>query len=297
MASLGRDRRAGSQIRRVGIVIAIVLAIALVVAQTSPLVRSPIKPVRAGMDDIVVQSASVLQGKSWFSFGRDAELRREIEELKLENRQLAIWRDTAISMSERMRRYEELLNLVGEPIPSGVSARVVTETDGPFAETRLANAGARNGVLLGAVAINKQGVVGRVIRVGNQSSRILLVTDFNSRVPVMGEISGIRAILAGGRGQNFGQMIDKPEQDDFILGENLITTGEGNAFPRGLRVGIATQQNDEWLARLAVSEFPLDFVRLLPPAAVPTPEEDDVKEKQPEDEAQKRPANSGDNSE
>lgn len=276
MASLGRDRRAGSQVRRVGVVVAIVLAIAFVVAQTSPLVRETVKPLRAGMDDIVVQSASAFQGKGKWSFGQDAKLKAENDELKLENRQLAVWRDTAISMSERMRRYEELLNLVGEPVPNGVSARVVTETDGPFAETRLANAGHRNGVEVGAIAVNKQGVVGRVIRVGNRSSRILLVSDFNSRVPVMGEISGIRAMLAGGRDRNYGQLIDKPEQDEFILGENLITTGEGNAFPRGLRVGVAYQQGTVWTARLALSEASLDFVRLLPPAPIPKPEDDDV---------------------
>ena len=272
MVSQGRDRRTGGQIRRAGVVIAIVLALAFVVAQTSPLVRSAIVPVRAGMDDIVVQSAAGVHRSSGWGFGGDADLRQKIEALEIENRQLSIWRDTATSMSERMLRYEELLNLQGEPIPSGISARVVTETNGPFAETRLANAGDRNGVMKGFIAVNTRGVVGRVVRVGNRSSRILLVTDFNSRVPVMGEVSGVRAILAGGRGKEIGQLIDKPERADFIEGENLITTGEGNAFPRGLRLGVVFNQNGEWVAQLALSEAPLDFVRLLPSLAIPAPE-------------------------
>lgn len=273
---MARDRRAGSQVRRTGVVIAIVLAIAFVVAQTSPLVRGAFKPVRAGMDDIVVQAEGSLKNHGGWRLGGDAALREEVERLRVENRQLAIWRDTSISMGERLRRYEELLSLVGEPLPNGVSARVVTETDGPFAETRLANAGARNGVKVGHVAINTRGVVGRVIRVGNRSSRILLVTDFNSRVPVMGEISGVRAILAGGQGNVFGQLIDKPERDDFIDGENLLTTGEGNAFPRGLRVGVVVRKDDVWQARLAMSEAPLDFVRILPPLSILSPEEEEA---------------------
>lgn len=276
MASLGRDRRAKRRVVRTVVVVSIVVALAVVLAQTAPVIRGTATPVRAGMDDIVVHSANAVQNGSLFDFGGDEELLQEIERLRVENRQLAIWRDAATSMTERLHRYEDLLDLVGEPIPQGVSARVVTETDGPFAETRLANAGALHGVEEGDVAVNTQGVIGRVIRVGNRSSRILLVTDFNSRVPVMGEISGVRAILGGGSGSQYGELIDKPEQAPFIEGESIVTSGEGNAFPRGLRVGRAVIANDRWVAQLSLSEAPVDFVRLLPTQTIEAPEDDPI---------------------
>ncbi len=276
MATLGRDRKAKRQVVWTFVVVAIVVGLALVLFQTAPSIRGSSQSLRAGMDDIVVQSASSTQRGSIFDFNNDDELQAEIERLQVENRQLAIWRDAATSMTERLQRYEELLNLIGEPLPQGISARVVTETDGPFAETRLANAGALNGVSVGHIAVNTQGVIGRVIRVGNRSSRILLVTDFNSRVPVMGEISGVRAILAGGSGSEFGQLIDRPEQAPFVQGESIVTSGEGNAFPRGLRVGRAVLSGDTWVAQLALSEAPVDFVRLLPAQTILTPEEDPV---------------------
>jgi len=276
MATLGRDRKAKRQVIRTIVVIAIVVALAFVLFQTSPMIRNSTTPVRAGMDDIVVQAGSAGRTFSLPSLTTDEALRRRIEELEIENRQLAIWRDTATSMTERLQRYEELLNLVGEPIPNGVSARIVTETGGPFAETRLANAGALQGVEIGFVAVNTRGVIGRVIRIGNRSSRILLVSDFNSRVPVMGEISGVRAILAGGRGSEFGRLIDNPETADFLPGEALVTSGEGNAFPRGLRVGRAAREGDQWLAQLALGEAPVDFVRLLPTMTIEAPEDDPV---------------------
>tara|TARA_Y100000052_G_scaffold27554_1_gene36236 strand:- start:18642 stop:19538 length:897 start_codon:yes stop_codon:yes gene_type:complete len=274
MATHGRDRKAKRQVIRTVVVIAIVVAMAFVLFQTSPLIRNSTEPVRAGMDDLVVQTSSAIQAVELPSFESAAELQRRIEALEIENRQLAIWRDTATSMTERLHRYEELLDLVGEPIPNGVSARVVTETDGPFAETRLANAGDLQGVEEGFVAVNTQGVIGRVIRVGQRSSRILLVNDFNSRVPVMGEISGVRAILAGGRGDQYGALVDNPEQADFISGETLVTSGEGNAFPRGIRIGRAVRVEDEWLAQLALGEAPVDFVRLLPAMTIPSPEDE-----------------------
>merc|ERR1711916_349859 len=102
---------------------AIVVAMAFVLFQTSPLIRNSTEPVRAGMDDLVVQTSSAIQAVELPSFESAAELQRRIEALEIENRQLAIWRDTATSMTERLHRYEELLDLVGEPIPNGVSAR------------------------------------------------------------------------------------------------------------------------------------------------------------------------------
>ena len=290
MAALGRDRKARRQVVRTVVVIAIFVALGFVLLQTSPFIRRSAEPARAGMDDIVVQAASASQDIPGISLGSDAELRERIAELEVENRQLAIWRDAATSMTERLRRYEELLDLVGEPIPAGVSARVVTETNGPFAETRLANAGALHGVSHGDVAINTQGVIGRVIRVGNRSSRILLVTDFNSRVPVMGEISGVRAILSGGRGDQIAALIDNPERAPFLAGENIVTSGEGNAFPRGLRVGRAVESNGEWVAQLALAEGPVNFVRLMPVEMIQTPEEDPVPAPEGPPQSQEQPS-------
>lgn len=280
MPTMGRDRKARRQVIRTIGVVAVVIALALVLFQTSPLIRNATQPVRAGMDDILVQAGAVTPKMQLPEYSNVQFLQKRVRELEVENRQLAIWRDTATSMAERLQRYEELLDLVGEPIPQGISARVVTETAGPFAETRLANAGALQGVQEGFVALNTQGVIGRIIRVGNESSRILLVSDFNSRIPVMGEISGVRAILAGGRGEKIGRLIDNPETADFLPGETLVTSGEGNAFPRGLRVGRAIKPNDEWLAQLALGEAPVDFVRLLPSLNVPSPEEEPVPEPQ-----------------
>ena len=276
MAFGSGQRKTGNQVRRTGVVIAIVLALAFVVFQTSPLVKGTFTPVRAGMDDIIIQTSGVTQVSAQDLAASKKDLLSEVEELRVENRQLAIWRDTAISMAERMQRYEEMLQLVGEPLPNGVSARVVTETDGPFAESRLANAGVRNGVQVGHIAINTQGVIGRVVRVGNRSSRILLVSDFNSRVPVMGEISGVRAMLAGGKGDRVGDLVDQPENADFIAGENLLTTGEGSAFLRGLRIGRAMRSGDVWQAQLVLGDAPLDFVRLLPSSRFIAPEDDPV---------------------
>lgn len=277
MVAYREDTRSGRQGPRTVAGIAILVCAGAVLAQTAPQLQAASTPIRAGMDDVIVQTASATPRSLPFSFG-SSDLQTEVEALRAENRRLAIWRDAATSMSERMARYEELLGLMSEPIPDGVSARVVTEANASTGVTRLANAGRRNGVQVGDIAINTEGVVGRVIRVGERSSRILLVTDFNSRVPIMGELSGVRGILAGQKDGNrrVGAILDRPETDPFIEGETLITTGEGNAYPRGLRVGQAVQVNDQWGVVFAMSSAPMDFVRILPAKVIPTPEDEPV---------------------
>lgn len=160
----------------------------------------------------------------------------------------------------------------GEPPARGVTARIVSETGGPFAETLLANAGRSQGVEDGFIAINDAGLVGRVIQLGERSARILKVSDFNSRVPVLGEASGIRGIMYGGR-EGWGLITDRPEADAFLPGERILTSGEGGVFPRGLLAGLAERRGGDWRVRFAMLNGQGGFVRLVPPASIPKPED------------------------
>ena len=173
-------------------------------------------------------------------------------------------------MADRLEAYEEILNLMGEPPARGVTARVTSESEGPFAQTLLANAGRSQGVEPGSIAMNEGGLVGRVIQLGERSSRILLVTDFNSRVPVIGEVSGVHAIMQGGATSS-GALTDLPERSAFIEGERILTSAEGGAYPRGLVVGEVHQSGNDWRVKYAMSEGSSGYVQLIPPPTVERP--------------------------
>ena len=255
--------------RRLGLSIAIAVALGLLLMQTAPGVRDWFNPVRTVASDRLAANAQ--QGLLSRITGSGAKNKR-IADLEAEVRELERWRAAAISMAERLETYEEILNVMGEPPKRGVTARVAAETDGPFAETYLANAGRRDGLRESAIAVNEGGLVGRVILLGERSSRILLVTDFNSRVPVMGEQSGLRGILYGGR-DGLGVITDVPERDDFISGERILTSGEGGVFPRGLVAGHALQRGDAWRVKFAMTDSRGGYVRLIPRMEIPVPEE------------------------
>ena len=88
----------------------------------------------------------------------------------------------------------------------------------------------------------------------------------------MGEISGLRAIMYGGR-DGLGVLTDMPEVESFAPEERIITSGEAGVFPRGLIVGMASQRDDDWRVRLAMRGVRGGYVRLLPRLDIPTPEE------------------------
>lgn len=272
---MGRQRSLRNKMRPMrGLSLGILLAVGLglVLLQTAPAIREAFAPVRAAASDQLVSNGRA----NWIAqITGQAKRNEQIKDLEREVRELSRWRAAAISMAERMETYETILNLQGEPPARGVTARIIAESDGPFSETLLANAGRQQGIEDGFIAVNERGLVGHVIQLGERSSRILLVTDFNSRVPVMGEASGVRAILYGGR-DGYGVLTDMPERDSFIANERVMTTGEGGVFPRGIVAGTAELRGDNWRVPFAMKEGAAGFVRLLPPLTIPTPEEEPV---------------------
>jgi rod shape-determining protein MreC len=249
--------------------------VGLLAIQTSSAVSDGVDAGRRAVDGAVAATAELTAGpRGGFAlpFGSSAEDRAEIERLRAEVRRLERFEHVAQAMALRMAEYERILDVMGEPEGGEVTARVVAEMDGPFSASRLANAGFAQGVADGFAAVNEKGLVGRVVRTGEHTSRILLVTDYNSRIPVMGAISQDRALLVGDRGE--GARLREAETPDRIVeGEMWVTSGDDGQAP-GVRVGRARRDGADWRIDLAMHEAPLDYVRLVPPPAFPAPEDE-----------------------
>lgn len=261
------QRTAARGARRLALGVLTAAALALLVAQSAPQIAEFFVPVRTTVGDRLNAPSEV---GLWARITGQAERERRIRALENEVRDLARYKAAAISMADRLEAYERILNLMGEPPEKGVTARVTTEVDGPFSQTLLANAGRLQGVEPGAIAVNEGGLVGRVIHLGERSSRILLVSDYSSRLPVLGEVSGVRAIMYG-QDRESGRLSDLPELADFIPGERILTSGDGGAFPRGLVVGVAASEAGSWRVRLAMRDAAGGYVRMIQPPVIPEP--------------------------
>lgn len=187
----------------------------------------------------------------------------ENRRLKAELKEARGWRDLALAQIDVNERYKALLKLRTEPPIPMVAARTVTDSRGPFANSRLANAGKERGIRSGNPVMSETGLVGRVTGVTTNASRILLLTDIASRVPVMVDRTNARAILAGDGGPN-PQLDYLRGKDPVKEGDRIVTSGDGGVFPRGLPVGVAVKGLDGlWRVALFSDRAPIDYVQVL----------------------------------
>ena len=114
-----------------------------------------------------------------------------------DNDRLRRWQAVAEQLSYENEVFRRLLNVVPDQRARFVTARVIADSGGPFIHLVLVNAGASHGVRKGQAVVNHDGLVGRVQETGEHTARVLLLTDLNSRIPVVLEESRDRTILRG----------------------------------------------------------------------------------------------------
>jgi len=163
-------------------------------------------------------------------------LRTDNLRLQAENENLRRWQAVALALDAENATLKANLNWVPDPAPSYVTARVVADAGGVYARAVLLSVGPNHGVTKGQIALDERGLVGRVTEIGNRSARVLLITDINSRIPVILEKSRSRAILVGTNGPR-PRLLYWPEGVIPVEGERIVTSAEAGAFPAGLPVG------------------------------------------------------------
>jgi rod shape-determining protein MreC len=161
-----------------------------------------------------------------------------------ENERLLGWQQVALRLSAENAELRGLAKLVPEPAVSFVTARVIADSGGAYARSIMVNAGRDNGVARGQAAMTGEGLVGRVAEAGSRAARILLITDLNSRVPVVVDGTRQRAILAGDNSVRPSlRYVDSG--GTIRIGDRIVTSGQGGVFPPGLPVGVVATVDSE----------------------------------------------------
>ncbi len=164
-------------------------------------------------------------------------LRDENARLREENEKLRRWQSVALALDAENQRLKASLHWIPDPSADFVTARVIADAGGLYARAVLLSLGPNHRIRKGAIALDERGLVGRVTETGARTARVLLITDLNSRIPVMLETSRARAILTGTNGQR-PRLLYWPEGVVPAEGERIVTSAEANAFPANLPVGV-----------------------------------------------------------
>jgi rod shape-determining protein MreC len=183
--------------------------------------------------------------------------------LRQENARLLQWQQAAQQLTAENGRLRELLKLAPDPATSFISTRVIANSGGSFVRSVLVDAGNGEGVTRGQAAITGEGLVGRVTEVGERASRILLLTDLNSRIPVAFDGTRERAVLAGDNSDQ-PRLLYLPTGATVNIGDRIVTSGNGGIFPPGLPVGVVSDIVDGIVRIDPYAELSrLDYLRVV----------------------------------
>jgi rod shape-determining protein MreC len=194
------------------------------------------------------------------SYQRLSEQNRE---LRSELRRMQTWKEAALQLEQENARLLDLNNVRLDPRLTYVTGVVLADSGSPFRQSVLLNVGARDGLVEGWATMDGIGLVGRISGVGQNTARVILLTDANSRIPAVIQPSGQRAIVAGDN--SAAPPIDFLENPDLVRpGDRVISSGDGGVFPAGLLIGqIAADPGGRLRVRLAADFERLEFLRVL----------------------------------
>ena len=183
--------------------------------------------------------------------------------LRTENARLLQWQEVARRLEQDNAALRRLLAAGPDISQTFVTGRVIADGGGTYVRTALVNIGARDGVKKGQAAIGEGGYAGRVAEVGQRAARILLVTDLNSRLPVMLQEGGHRAVLTGDNSA-LPKLEYLPGHAKPAVGDHVVTSGDGGQFPSGIPVGEVVASGENGIrVRPFVDLGRLDFLRIM----------------------------------
>jgi len=217
----------------------------------------------------VTKASGMIEGFQSYNriYEQNQELRRELLQMKA-------WKEAALQLEQENAKLLDLNKVRLDPKLTFITGVVLADSGSPFRQSVLLNIGERDGIVDGWATTDGLGLVGRVSGVGNTSSRVILLTDSNSRIPVTIQPSGQRGMLFGDNSAAPPiQFLDSPEL--VRPGDRVVSSGDGGVFPPGLLVGHVELGRDRRLqVRLTADYGRLEFLRVLrnvPTAAVDNP--------------------------
>ena len=256
--------RRGTQ-QRFSLFVLVILSIILIFLET--IEAKPLNKVRSFVKDVVYRSATIVSFplKSVNNFASFLEnhlnLYSNYNELIKENNELK----NNISKTDFLElENSQLRKLIDEQIESSsnlVSARVMIDKQSPYLNSFVINIGSNKGIKNGMAVLDGKNFIGRIVDVNFFSSRVLLVSDLNSKIPVLSEPSGSHAILSG-HGTNEPTLEYLSKNNGIQDGDKIYTSGKEGIFTPGLVVGKAKIEKNKIKVLLFADLDQITFVNI-----------------------------------
>ena len=203
----------------------------------------PIQYVKIGINEIVYRSSFIISIPENYLKNLGIKLDEHLsiyDQFKKNEAELKILKEKKLNNDFLILENKKLRDLINESIQSeDLYAKVLVDKDSPYLKSIILNKGSKDNVKIGMAIVDNSYLVGKVIEVNYTNSRALLLSDLNSKIPVLLEPLDVHAV-ASGTGKNHGVIeYTKDDYDQEIKGKEIIvyTSGYGGLFKPGLPVG------------------------------------------------------------
>jgi rod shape-determining protein MreC len=188
----------------------------------------------------------------------------ENNKLKEEVLRLKKWQTLALINIRENNAYKKLLNSTSNHLNIIKTTAVISQSPKIYSKTITVNAGLNHQIKNNYVAINERGLVGKAIVVSKNNSKILLINDQNSSIPVTNIDNDFYAIINGSTDGKYLISSFIKDRKRPTVGEILITSGNANFYPRDILVGKIISVSNEKIIALPFVDFEnIEFVQII----------------------------------
>jgi rod shape-determining protein MreC len=197
--------------------------------------------VKAGIKEVVYRSSFIvsvpenLLKDSYLRIQNHKKLYKENEKIKSE---LEILKAKDLLNEFIISENQRLKNIVDDHLVKSdtIIAKVLSDKSSPYLRSIIINKGSKHKVNLGMVVIDGEYLVGKIVEVNYSSSRVLLLSDLNSKIPVIVEPNTVISILSG-TGKDYGVIQYSKKYEDIKNESVIYTSGAGSLFKAGIPIG------------------------------------------------------------
>ena len=244
------------------------LIISILVLSLEYFKSGPINTFRSITKDIIFKTSFFISEpfvyikNNYYNFKDHLQMYDEYTELKNKDYNLAnLLNENKFYKSEN-KRLKLLIDEENVFSNEFLLSKVLIDQQSPYLKSVIVNKGFKQGIKLGVAVKEKSYFVGKIINVNFLTSRILLASDLNSKIPVIIEPSGANAILSGQGHNDYAALEFLPKMKKIKDGDIVYTSGVDSIIPQAIPIGKVIEKEENFFVEFFVDFNQIKYVKI-----------------------------------
>ena len=244
------------------------LIISILVLSLEYFKSGPIDTFRSLTKDIIfkgsffISEPFVFIKNNYYNFKQHIKMYEDYNYLKNKNYSLDSLKNENKFYKSENKRLKKLLDEKNIYSNEFLLSKVLLDQQSPYLKSVIINKGFNHGIKLGVAVKEKSYFVGKIINVNFLTSRILLASDLNSKIPVIIEPNGINAILSGQDHNNYAALEFLPKLKKIKEGDIVYTSGVDGIIPQAIPIGKIVSEDEKFFVEFFVDFNQLKYVKI-----------------------------------